>query len=149
MKTIINTLAFIFILSLAACDNKVHSEYEYVLGGNHILRKFNVKTTTSQSSSAFYFFVAGSYSSSTYSNTKVRFYFLNFKGEYQLMEQSLNDVNIKIDNNVVIPYVRFYWAEHPRYREEWKTMYQHDVTGAVIYCKESDFQPEININDLK
>lgn len=145
-------LLFISIFLLLSCgdsnENKIDAQKE-VLGGKHLLRKFNVKTTTTTSSSGAFFLVVGGYSSYTTEQSIVRFYFLNYNGEYQLMEKYLNDVNIKIDSTVKEPYVKFYWIKRIRTINEFNSMYNNDVTRVVIYCKDSDFQPELNINDLK
>lgn len=145
-------LLFISIFLLLSCgdsnENKIDAQKE-VLGGKHLLRKFNVKTTTTTSSSGAFFLVVGGYSSYTTEQSIVRFYFLNYKGEYQLMEKYLSDVNIKIDSTVKEPYVKFYWIKRIRTINEYNSMYINDVTRVVIYCKDSDFQPELNINDLK
>lgn len=126
-----------------------YSAQQNVLGGKHELRKINVKTSASQSSSAWYFLVMGGYETESSTNSTVRFYFLNYKGEYQPMELPLTQVNIKIDSTVKNPYVKFYWIERERREDQFQTMYRNDVTRVVIYCKDSDFQPEININNLK
>ncbi len=160
MKNLFSTRPFFSLLSILmvivfefpSCqfESKQNRDiYQKVLGGKHDLRKFNVKTTTSQNVSAWYFLVMGGYSASTYNRSLVRFYFLNYKGEYQLKEMPLNQVNIKIDTSANKPFVKFYYNITGRSEEQWGNMYDFDVTKAVIYCKESDFQPEININDLK
>lgn len=150
MKTytaIIVLLAMIF--SGCGCDPERMKEEIKEIGIKHTLRKFNVKTSTSQSASAWYFYVAGGYSSHTSEKTTVRFYFKNCKGEYQFMEMDLGKVRIKIDS-VQEPYVIIV----PAYSQDkcfdidaghsdW------EIRSATVYCKESDFQPEININDLR
>lgn len=151
MKNILKVCIGIFIIACYSCGNKTSkNDYEKVLGGKHELRKFNVKTTTAQNASAWCFLVMGGYANSTTRSSVVRFYFLNHRGEYQLLELPLNDVNIKIDSTIKNPYVKFFWHEMGvRDESEWRMMFKYNLTGAVIYCKESDFRPEININDLK
>lgn len=143
-------ILFLLPILLYSCVSKDEpNDYEKVLGGKHELRKFNVKTTTTQYTSGWYFICVGGYSSYKSEETKIRFYFKNCKDEYQFMERRLSEVNVRIDSTVIIPYVKFYWNENNRDESEWSRMYEYDVTKAVVYCKESDFQPEININDLK
>lgn len=139
----------ILLSTMIACSNYQDDSkrFQKVLGNNHELRKFNVKTTTSSSTSAWYFLVMGGYSSETTSDTKVRFYFMNYKGEFQLMEMRLNEINIKIDSTAKVPYVKFDWRQ-PDYEVSEENIYDF-VERAVICCKENDFQPQININDLK
>lgn len=149
-KTLFISILSCLLIILISCQNEKQNVQQKVLGGKHILRKFNVKTTTTTSSSGSFFLVVGGYSSSTREKCMVRFYFLNYKGEYQLMEKYLTDVNIKIDSTVKQPYAKFYWTPRLRYDvSEYNSMYNYDVTRVVIYCKDEDFQPEININDLK
>lgn len=142
-------LAMTNLLSSCDGDKPDPTAYEKVLGGEHELRKFNVKTENSHVTHGSYFLLMGSYTSRDVSETNVRFYFKNHRGEYQFMELSLEDVNIKTDSTVSEPFVKFFWNENGHDEDEWRMMYQYDVTGVVIHCKEEDFQPEININDLR
>lgn len=124
--------SILFVLGSYTNNNTLHNE---ILGGKHELRKLSIE------SSSVYFLLIKNYSS-------VRFYFLNHNGEYQLMETELKNVKIKIDNTVVIPYVKFYWTnDNFRVREEVSKIYKYDITSVVIYCRDLDFQP--NINDLQ
>lgn len=149
MKSVKIIIIFFTILASCVQHGDYSKEYEKVLGGKHKLRKFNVKTENSTVTRGSYFLLMGSYSSRDVSETKVRFYFYNHRNEYQFMEFPLERVNIKLDSTIKEPYVKFHWRELGRTEKEWRTMYERDVTGIVIYCKEEDFQPEININDLK
>jgi len=149
MKKIFYAIVILFIASSCRDSNK-NNAYENVLGGKHELRKFNVKTLNQTSSSGYYFLVAGGYSSETVENSVVRFYFKNYRDEYQLLEMPITKVNVKIDSTTIKPYVKFYWSEEGRYGvNEWQKMYERSITRAVIFCRDSDFQPEINIDDLK
>lgn len=118
-----------------------------VLGGNHELRRFNVKDKTTTESSGVFFLLIGGFNSKTITETTVRFYFLNYGKEYQFMELPLNKINIKIDNSIQSPYIKFGWYGLCG-SDNWRNYYD-DVYRAVIYCKDTDFQPEININDLR
>jgi hypothetical protein len=159
MKKLLFYLLLLSIVIFSSCGNskedveyfkKENKDIESMLGGNHELRKFNVKTTSSTSTSGFYFLVVGGYSSTTSENTVVRCYFLNYKNEYQLMETRLTNVNIKIDSTCTKPYVRFYWSNDAGYYYNTDKDKIYDaVTRMVIYCKDSDFQPDVNINNLK
>jgi len=114
----------------------------------HELRKFNVKTSIKTEQRGVWFFVLGSYSSKTTEESKIRFYFKSIKDEYIFKEMNFNKVNIKIDSTAKIPYVKFYWKNHGT-TYQGNGIYEHAITRVVIYCKEEDFQPEININELK
>lgn len=147
MKKIFYAIVILFIVSSCKDSNKA---YENVLGGKHELRKFNVKTSNQTSSSGYYFLVAGGYNSETVENSVVRFYFKNYRDEYQLLEMPITKVNVRIDSTAIKPYVKFYWNEEGGYGvKECQKMYEYSITRAVICCRDSDFQPEININDLK
>ena len=124
------------------------NEYEQLLSGKHELRKFNIKSTTTTESSGCWFFVVGSYSSKTTEESKIRFYFKTIKDEYIFKEMSFDKVIIKIDSTATIPYVKFYWNNYGEAYNGY-AIYENAITRAVIYCKEEDFQPEININELR
>ena len=140
-----NKIILLIVIMLCSCHN---DEIEKALSGKHELRKFNVRSTKSSEHKAVWFFVIGSYSKSDIEETKVRFYFKTNNGEYMFKETDFEDVNIKIDSTADVPYVKFYWI-NPR----GNNINGHDVykliTRTVIYCKEEDFQPEININQLR
>lgn len=114
----------------------------------HELRKFNTKTSISESSSGFYFLIVGSYSHTKEEKTTVRFYFKNVQGEYQFMERPFEEVNIKIEPNIKIPYVTFVYSSSGNLCDQ-TSLYKYYVVKTIIHCRESDFQPDININDLK
>lgn len=156
MKTKTSILAvtkafFILLVSccLFSCSSETKTnEYEQLLSGKHELRKFNVKSTTKTQSNGCWFFVVGSYSSKTTQESKIRFYFKTIKGEYVFKEMEFNKVNIKIDSSANNPYVKFYWKNRGSVYSG-NLIYENAITRAVIYCKEEDFQPEININELR
>jgi len=147
-KFTLSNIFFIFLVGCAlfSCKSS-NKECEKLLYGKHELRKFNVKTTTKAESSGCWFFVVGSYSSKTTEESKIRFYFKNIKGEYVFKEMYFDKVNIKIDSLTTNPYVKFYWKNTGDVSEF--EIYKYAITRAVIYCREKDFQPEININELK
>jgi hypothetical protein len=79
-------------------------------------------------------------------------YFKNYIGQYEFLEIPLTKVQIKIDTLVTIPYITFDYTKDSFYN-----MIMNDSDNRnylpymkiIIHCKESDFMPEININDLK
>ena len=152
MKLFNKILIMLFISGvLYSCNNDNNnedniSETERLLNGKHELRKFNIKSSTETSSGGWWFIIAGSYSSKTISEQSVRFYFKAVNGEYILKEMPLNEVNIKIDSTANIPYVKFYYKD---YNYHGYDIYEYCITRVVIYCKDDDFRPEININELK
>lgn len=145
----------IFLLIVGSChtenqpEKQTPNSYDKILGGEHLLRKFTVNTVNSTRTEGWYFLVGGEYSSQTVKDIKVRFYFLNCKGEYQLLEFPLEKVNVKIDTSAITPFVKFYWVNNNRTESEYNKMYENDITRIVIHCRENDFQPNININNLK
>jgi len=109
----------------------------------HELRKFNVKTSIEEKSSGSFFLIFGGYSSSVKEYTNIRFYFKNCLNEYQFVETDIKNVRIKIDT-VKIPYV----VIKGQYRNQ-HCYNEWGFSKIVLYCSEKDFQPQININDLK
>ena len=138
------------MLLLSSCQMNKFDEHEYLLSGKHELRKFNVKESATTTSRGSWFLVVGSYESQTKTESKVRFYFKTRNDEYVFKELDFEKVVLKIDSTAKVPYVKFYWNNcgcgyHPNDMQ----IYERAITRAVIYCKEEDFAPEININDLK
>lgn len=146
LKDIAHIFILIFITSCTISESNVIPEE----GIKHPLRKFNVKTTTSEHSSASFFLVMGGYSSSKSEQTNVRFYFRNCKGEYQFQEIPIGKIRIKTDSTITVPFVTFDVGgiSNPQNRC-YDLDYEWRISSATIYCKETDFQPEININDLR
>jgi hypothetical protein len=154
MKNISKFIIPIMIISLftISCDND--GRVDSILKGNHELRKFNVKTTTEKESGGWFFIVVGGYSSKETSETKVRFYWKDSTGNYILTTMDLDQVMIKIDS-VKTPYVTFeYKVNETNVSDRSEPDIANSVLGrynsaATIHCRNSDFQPDININDLK
>jgi hypothetical protein len=139
-KTMPLLIAFIFM----GCDTPI----DYEVGKKHALRKFNIKTTSKETSSASYFLVMGSYSSSKTEFTTGRFYYQNCLGEFQLMELPLNRIRIKIDSTQA-PFVEIKPEFINKYRKCYEILDGYYVESVTIHCGDSDFQPEISINDLR
>lgn len=132
------------VLILLVCSCKPNTfEIDQILGGEHKLRKINIRTINSISAS--YFLISGHYDQRE--KTTVRFYFLNYRGEYMFMEKRIDEVLIKTDSLVKEPYVKFFYYYDGNHNN--KLLYYRYVTDVVIYCNDNDFQPEININDFK
>jgi hypothetical protein len=125
---------------LTICCGDPHSNKDDT--SKHALRKFNVKSSTSEHASARFFLLAGGYSSSKSERVTVRMYYQNCNKEYQFLEVPLSQVKVKIDT-VEVPYITLHNIR------ECNSMYFAYDSYLVIHCKESEFQPEININDLK
>lgn len=141
MKTLIIICSFLLCI---ACENKsIKAKPDMA---KHELRKFNVKNSISGHSSAWYFLVAGGYESGLTEKTTIRFYYKNCNGEFQFLDLPLTDVRIKIDT-VEKPYAIFN-MEYASVKCT-SVKYDFEVNYVTIHCKEQDFQPEININDLR
>jgi len=151
LSTIKTLLILAFSLLITSCTNEQpkdeDSECYRLLSGKHELRKLNVKNTTTTTESGCYFLIVGSYSSQTTEKAKARFYFLSINNEYIFKEMDLEKVIIKTDSSVQTPYVKFYFNIADYYSEY--EIYEQCITRAVIYCKEEDFAPEINIDELQ
>ena len=113
IKGLLITIGTYILLTLFACEPSKPSQN--ILAGNHPLEKL----------------VNGEYTMS--GNSRIRFYFLNARGEYQFMEKTLDKVNVKYDESVSVPYVRFYW-------NPMMTLNYDAVTRVVIFCKAEDIK---------
>lgn len=154
----INIVLFTLLAFLSSCDyNQNAVILDKMFGGKHELRKFNVKTSSMSETHACFFLLIGSYSQKTIAKTNVRFYFKNYRGEFQFYEMPIYKVNIKIDNTVEYPYMMFLYGDDPsllnlRIRdtyEDYELAFSRRIVSATIFCKDSDFQPEIDINGLR
>lgn len=137
----------LLLFILGSCKQTIENYPE--LNKKHELRKFNVKTTTENYSHGGFFLIMGSYSSGEITETNVRMYFKNCEGSYQLLELPLNMLKIHINDSIKIPYVILDITN-----ENWTCTRLQNMSSAwynsvTVYCKEEDFQPEININQLK
>ena len=141
---IVTGTGLLILLLMPACTTDKKSFPEESV--KHLLRKFNVKTSISEHTSAYYFLVMGGYSSSKNEQKKVRFYFQNCLGEYQFLELELKQIRIKTDTTKN-PYVIMHMGRNNMSCQEIE--YDFQINYVTIHCKESDFQPEININDLR
>lgn len=122
----------LFAIALYGCDSA--EQNKKIREWKHELRKFNVGNSQ-RGASGWYFLVMGGYTGAS-NEAKVRFYYKDYQGEYSFMETTLDRVNIKIENTPK-PYATFSDAYHT------------ELTRVVIHCREQDFQPEININQLR
>lgn len=135
-------------ISLFSCTDTIKTETcDDLLAGSHELRRFNVRYSTKTESTGSWFLVVGSYSSTTTEESRIRFYFKNIRNEYVFKEMAFEDVYVNVDSNVQHPYVKFYWLEKCYYTGNY--CYDNAITKAVIYCRDDDFIPEININEMR
>lgn len=139
--------AIVSTISSSCSRSDKIEECVQMLYGNHELRRFNIRSSEITKSSGTWFLVSGSYNSETKEDSKIRFYFKTIRGEYIFKELDFNNVIIKIDSLAENPYVRFYWSKCESYPTT--EIYEKAITRAVIYCKDEDFSPEVNINDLR
>ena len=130
----------ITFLLISACysENEI-KKYDDMYGGKYELRKFNVRTSTENTSSAFFFMFIGGYTSNTTEVTHVRYYFKNYKGDYEFGNTHLNMINIRIDNTITQPYLTYDYHLDGFFT----------IDKVILHCRDSDFIPEININNLK
>jgi hypothetical protein len=146
MKKII--ILILSVITFASCQENKENYPE--LNVKHELRKFNVKTTSEKYASGGFFLIMGSYSSGETQKTNCRMYFKNCEGSYQLLDIPTSMVKIHIIDTLTKPYVTL-----DLYNEGWTCVRLLNMNPGIwyrsvtVYCKESDFQPEININDAK
>lgn len=151
-KNILILLLGIIFLVLSCIPNSEYKEINKIYGDKYELRKFNVKTGSTTESSGYFFVIVGGYDSKTMESTNARMYFKNYKGQYEFLEMPLNKVQIKTDTLVTIPYITFDYTKDSFYdmrMNDSDNNYYLPYMKIIIHCKESDFMPEININDLK
>lgn len=152
MKKLLYLLLTVTLFSSCVKQKDVDHAYNTAFAGKHDLRKLNVKSTTTKQISASYFLIAGSLSGSETTSVKVRFYFKNYRGEFQFVETSLRTIDIQIEDSIIVPYITFVYIPDPNmgYGTDPRYINDHESwSRIIIHCKESDFQPDININDLK
>lgn len=145
---LLTSLLLTITLLSASCQMNKFDEHEYLLSGKHELRKFNIKESTTTTSRASWFLVVGNYDSETKTESKIRFYFKTRNEEYIFKELDFEKVILKIDSTAKVPYAKFYWYNCGCGYHDMQ-IYEYAITRAVIYCKEEDFAPEININNLR
>jgi hypothetical protein len=124
------------------------SKSEQLFSGTHELRKFKVITETGTKWSSSYFLVAGSASGKTVSDTRVSFSWKLNNGMYAISELPLSKIRVMINDSIQKPYVKFRWGGMMFNTNQIEDYMNHDVIYMVVYCKESDFPMEININQL-
>ena len=136
-------ILLLFAISFFGC-NKISID----LTGKHELRKFNTHIDNRLYTSYFLFF--GSSSHSTYES--VRFYWKDKDNEYICQEEDYSNISLMIDSTAVVPYVTFAPTIVSRDKLDGWTkykLYAYGIDHVIIHCKESDFQMDNNINDLK
>ena len=127
-------------------ENGDMSKTGELLQGEHLLRRFKVKTTTEKRWSGSYFLIGGGASGGTYTHTEVSFSFQLPDSTYAMATQHLKDIRIKLDSNINVPYVTFRW-EHDD-SEDIGIIMKHNVLYMVVHCKEEDFPMDVQIDQL-
>ena len=128
-------LLLTFAIFLFACENpspKYSSVFE--------LRQLVKSTEKGVSSSATFFLIAGSYSSSDYSRTTVKV-FAKVDGAYRFIEIPMSKIRIIIDNNIKVPTLQLQLnAMHGFTDEEFLNNYGW-LSSYIIRCPEQ-YLPE-------
>jgi hypothetical protein len=129
-------------LSIYGCANPPQhdSPYAQVYQGSHVLHQIGSFTSQETHSSAGFFLIAGNSHSDSSTDTKVTFSWLGNDGVYRFTSVSLSDIQVRIDDSIGLPYVRFRWSNHG------------DIRYAVITVRSSDWPTSIhvpNAGDLK
>lgn len=117
-----------------------------LLQGEHLLRRFKVKTTTEKRWSASYFLIAGSAGGGTFTNTMVSFAFQLPDSTYAMATLPFQKIRVKLDSTITEPYVTFRWnrssVDGIEYIMKWEVQYM------VVHCKEKDFPMDVQIDQL-
>lgn len=160
LKTISLILLSISLVATPSCMSKakckrLNAERDEMFGGKYPLKRINVKETDIKTSTGWFFLVGGRYSSEETTEVKIRLYFKNYRGEYTFLEMPFDNVRIKTEQYIGTPYIRFTSVPKIDRSDTYedndfdRLLRWYGRDGIVIHCKESDFTPEININDLR
>jgi hypothetical protein len=141
-------------LALVSCDagkikekeRETFSETGKLLKGEHLLRKFKVKTTTEERWSGSYFLIGGSAGGGTFTDTEVSFSFQLPDSTYAMATLPYQSIRVKLDSNIVEPFVTFRWDKSGNANIAY--MMYYDVQYMVVHCKEEDFPMDVQINQL-
>lgn len=132
MRNLLFSLLMLCVLGGCYSDQ----EEKQLMSYKHELRKFNV-SNQKNASNGWYFVVVGGYTGNS-ETTIVRLYAKDNDGSFTLIEAPLKAIKVKIED-IKTPYLT-------------KGCASRMIDGCysyVIHCRESDFQPEININQLR
>lgn len=117
-----------------------------ILKGNHELRRFNTLTKDGTITHGSFFLIGGSATSNTYSEIIATFSWKTNTGEYAISELPIKNIRVKIDPNVINPYIKFNWnkgnSKNIHYIMKWNVNYM------VIVCREEDYPININLDGL-
>ncbi len=117
-----------------------------ILKGEHLLRRFKVKTTTEERWSGSYFLIGGSAGGGTFTNTKVSFSFQLPDSTYAMATLPYQRIRVKLDSNIIEPFVTFRWDRSGSTSIEY--IMHYEVQYMVVHCKEEDFPMDVQIDQL-
>jgi len=117
-----------------------------LLQGEHMLRRFKVKTTTESRWSASYFLIAGGAGGGTFTETAVSFSFQLPDSTYAMAVLPFQKIRVKIDSTITEPYVTFRWDRSSV--ESISYIMSYEVQYMVVHCKEEDFPMDVQIDQL-
>ena len=109
--TAIGITAMTSMLGCSEHSAKHPTQSEAIYQGSHLLRQIGQKQVTTSSWDASYFIFAGGASGQTVTDEQVSFAWLNNNGEYEFMTVPLQKIRIRLNENVITPFVRFRWKE--------------------------------------
>ena len=149
-KKIIAYIIIALLLPIYSCKDFKPQESEVTqrYKGNHELRKLGTYTTKEGEIHGSYFLIGGSMSGSYTEKTKIRFSWLNNKGEYEFSEIGYGGLRLKFHKNLKLPYITFAWYEAGYSSTDGLSSNIHNVAHITVHCKEEDFPTNINIKDL-
>lgn len=121
MKTI-KIILFLITLTIIGCkpdkdykyDDDSDKKYRYT--DTFELRQLTDNQEVNQTSRASYFFIAADYSSKTEREDVVKV-FAKVDGQYRFIKILLQDVRIKVNNQITKPYIKFKYHDFKRTNE--------------------------------
>lgn len=117
-----------------------------LLQGEHLLRRFKVKTTTDQRWSGSYFLIGGSAGGGTFTQTDVSFSFQLPDSTYAMATLPFQRIRVKLDSTITEPFVTFRWNRSSV--ESISYIMRREVQYMVVHCKEEDFPMDVQIDQL-
>jgi len=117
-----------------------------LLQGEHLLRRFKVKTTTESRWSGSYFLIGGSSSGGSFTKTNVSFSFQLPDTTYAMATLPYEKIRVKLDSTITEPYVTFRWNRDGS--EDIAYIMEREVVYMVVHCKDGDFPMDVQIDEL-
>lgn len=155
-KAIFLIVMFLTITSYFNVSAQNDAYRQKIFGGKHELLKFNQHNNQRTTSSGVFFLIGGSSHSETTVESKVRFMWKIYTGEYIVSEIDVRKIRIIINNSVKSPYITLHMKDRGMFSKGdfdensninlELMMYCNYIT---VYCSETDCPKDINFLSFK